>query len=149
MLALLKSKYVPWLLFVFAIGFLGYLFYSEHTKQEQEATKQIAIKNPATKKERVVERIVTKTVDVKGNPVVVVKEVIKTKTETAPVVPEVEGHKSFYLSGCVGSKLNGNYTPDLYGVGVGWNMSDSIAVGVEYTLCGKSQYVGLRVQINF
>jgi len=149
MITFLKSKYTPWLLVILAAGYIGYLFYGEHTKQKQEGTKQLAIEKPAEKKAEVVERVITRTITKEGKPIEIIKEVVKTVVEKTPYIPESKGRiRQFYVSGTYGRNLNEIWESS-YGCAVGWNITDYLSTGLRFDTIGPKQRIAVEVRINF
>lgn len=139
---------MPWILVILAASYLGYMFYSEHTKQKQEDTKQAAIENPAEKKAEVIERVITRTVTKEGRPIIITKEIIKTVSEKKPHIPHDKNQSSegLYISGTYGLSLGGD---QCWGVGTGWNISRTFSTGIRYDTIGPEQRIAIEMRINF
>lgn len=112
--------------------------------------KRDALKNPATREtvyvDRYIDRIITK--NAKGEPVIkeTVREVEKKTAESTPLIPTSETrHKSFYLSGGIGTEIDA--IKPIYTVGGGIIMLDSITLGPRVVLDNgrASVYVELSV----
>ena len=117
---------------------------------QQERTKQVAIKNPARAEARVVERIVIKTVDKKGDPVVQIKEIIRSVVVQKPVIPAAkEQHNLYYIGVSVCARIGEFSTPSIYEVGAGINVSEIFSVGVVFQRSEDENYIGVGTRINF
>lgn len=117
---------------------------------QQEKTKQIAVENPAKTEATEVERVIIKTVDKKGDPVVEVREVIRSLVVSKPEIPANSERYSLYYVGCsAGSGLGTPLAFDRYGVSAGINLTESLSVGLYYQRAGNENYVGAQLRINF
>ena len=106
---------------------------------KKEDTKQLAITNPAEMKTEVVERVVIKTITKEGDTVVVTKEIISSKTDKRPIVPDntILKRKYYYVSGSYGAGLHTGF--DTWGVALGCNLNSWLSSGIRYDTFGQEQ----------
>ncbi len=129
------GRWFPWVLVVLAGVYLGYLFYSEHTKQVQEKTKMLGIQNPAETKKEVIKRVITKVVERVGGEIEKTNtvETIDSSSDKHPEIPAVSSPvRHGYISVCGGPKIGGDYKKAYFGIGAGVYIFDWLSGGVRY-----------------
>lgn len=139
MLSIFTSKWLPWGLLVLGGGIVWFLLTAEHTKQ-------LSIKNPDVKKAEVVERVITKTVDSKGEAVVVITEKISTTLESNSKISKDFG--KYYLSGNYGICIN-DAERKTWGVGAGYNITSALSLGLCYDTIGPEHRIAVEMRVNF
>lgn len=134
-MSFLTGRWLPWGLVVLAGAYLGYLFYSEHTKQVQEETKMLGIKNPAETKREVVNRVISKVVEHPSGEIEKTNtiETIDSSSDKHPEVPTISNPiRHWYISVCAGPKIGEDYKKMYYGIGAGANFFDWLSGGLRY-----------------
>lgn len=126
---------------------VSFLFYREHTEKLALKIKLAAIENPETKQNVVTVREVVEKVLPSGEKMVVVKETINSNQETRVATVDTKSFPPFYLSGTYGYNVErSDYS---YGVGAGYNISETVSIGVRYDNFNQGGRVGVEVRINF
>lgn len=141
------TKYV-WFILIF-VSISGVIIGMQQYKLiKQEATKQLAIENPAEKKAEVVERVITRTITKKGDSIEVIKEVVKTVVEKTPSIPHNKvAKRNYYVSGTYGWSPSEGIGS--WGCSVGYNITRDLSAGLRYDTIGPEQRIAVEVRINF
>jgi hypothetical protein len=146
-----KVKQYIWIGAVLAAIYGGVLLVGQLKGCAREQTNQAAITHPATTNQ-VVTHTVTHRIQKPGGVIeTTVTHDTGSVSTSIPVVPSVGNEQTArhgYIS-LTGGYGEGNLFSENYGVGIGWYLTNNVAVGARYDRIGKSDRYAVEATLSF